>query len=227
MLESPDIMKKMCVFIFALILIVVIHVIMVREQNISMNAMIGNLKDMTRSRDGLWVISFTTRQDFSEAFDELAGKEVNIEIKKAYKKRSLDANAFAWVLINQIAEKLQEKEPKSGWTPIEVYRAAIRDVAGVVTIHCMPNDQVEQIVSDWESLGQGIQVEVFPSKVEGCTNGRFWKGSLLYNTAQMSALISILIQEAEGLGIPTITDEQAEKMLGQWGKKHEKHHSEG
>ena len=45
MLESPDIMKKMCVFIFALILIVVIHVIMVREQNISMNAMIGNLKE--------------------------------------------------------------------------------------------------------------------------------------------------------------------------------------
>ena len=37
--------KGMCVFIFVLILVVILHVIMVREQNISMNTMIGNLKE--------------------------------------------------------------------------------------------------------------------------------------------------------------------------------------
>ena len=190
--------------------------------------MIGRLKDMVKSRDGReWVISFTTSSDFSESFDELYGKDLNITIRKASRARSLDANAFAWVLINQIAGKLQEKEPRNGWTPIEVYRNAIRDVAGACTIHCMPNDQVEQIVEDWKSLGMGFQVETFPSKIEGCTNGYFWKGSHLYSSQQMSELISMLIQEAEGLGIPTIPDEEATRLLGEWGKKREKHHADG
>jgi len=173
---------------------------------------------MTRSRDGKWVISFSTAENFSEAFDDLAGKPVSVEIKRAYKKRSLDSNAYAWVLINKIAEKLQEKEPRNGWTPTEVYRRAIRDIAGVCSTHCIPNDQVDDFVRDWLSLGLGFQVELFPSKVEGCTNGHFWKGSHIYNSQQMTVLISNLIQLAEEQGIPTITEEQAQKMLGRWRK---------
>ena len=71
--------------------------------------MIGRLKDMTMSRSGEWVISISTPVDFREAFDELAGKELEIEIKQHRKRRSLDANGFAWALINQIAARLQEK----------------------------------------------------------------------------------------------------------------------
>lgn len=187
--------------------------------------MIGRLKDMVRSRSGEWVISFTTTSDFSETFDELYGKDVDVEIKKHSRRRSLDANAFAWVLINKITEVFQRKEPKSGWTPEEVYKQAIRHVAGVCTTHCMPNDQVNQIVSDWKSLGLGFQVELFPSKNKGCTNGLFWKGSHLYNTQQMSDLIGFLIATAEENGIPTIPDEEAKRLLGNWEKRHEKHNA--
>ena len=67
--------------------------------------MIGQLKDMTRSRDGKWVISFATSEDFSAMFDELADKEVTVEIKRVRQRRSLDANAYAWVLIDKIAER--------------------------------------------------------------------------------------------------------------------------
>ena len=186
--------------------------------------MIGRLKDMVRSRDGgEWVISFSTKADFREMFDELSGHDLDIKITKARKKRSLDANAFAWVLINQIAKVLQQKEPKNGWTPIEVYRNAIRDVAGACSIHCMKDDEVQGFVSDWESLGIGFQVELFPSKIPGCTNGKFWKGSHLYDTQTMSILINNLIQEAEQQGIPTISDEEAQRLIGEWGVKHEKH----
>lgn len=175
---------------------------------------------MVRSRDGKqWVISFTTETDFREAFDRLYGKDVRVDISRYYKKRSLDANAFAWVLINKIAAELQLREPKSGWTPMEVYRGAIRDIAGVCTEHCMPDDQVDKFVADWESLGAGFQVALFPSKIPGCTNGHFWKGSHIFDSQQMSTLINILITEAEGLGIPTITEAQAQKMLGQWNEK--------
>lgn len=188
--------------------------------------MIGRLKDMVRSRDGReWVISFSTPYDFRDAFDDLYDKDLEINISKRTKKRSLDANAFAWALINKIAKELQKREPKSGWTPRDVYRNAIRDVAGACYVHCVPNDQVEQFVKDWESLGMGFQVELFPSKVEGCTNGKFWKGSHLYNTQQMSILINNLIQDAEAIGIPTIPDEEAQRLLGDWSKKHEKHNA--
>ena len=43
--ESPDFIKKMCVCVFVIIIIQIVHIITVREQNISMNALIGNLKE--------------------------------------------------------------------------------------------------------------------------------------------------------------------------------------
>lgn len=181
--------------------------------------MIGRLKDMTMNRNGEWVISFSTPVDFREEFDDLSGKELEIEIKQHRKRRSLDANGFAWVLINKIAGKLQEKEPGHGWTPTEVYRNAIRDVAGASSVHCIPNDQVDQFIQDWRNLGIGFQAEVWDSKIDGCKTGVFWKGSHLYDTQQMSTLIQILVQEAEGLGISTLTDNEIEKMLGTWGQK--------
>lgn len=186
--------------------------------------MIGELKGLSKDFDGRQIISVAVQADFRETYDELKGKPVSVEIKKYRKGRSLDANAFAWVLINQIAKKLQEKEPKNGWTPEEVYRGAIRDIAGACTIHCMPSDQAEKFAEDWVSLGLGFQVELFPSQIEGCTNGKFWKGSHLYDTQQMSTLINILIQEAEQQGIPTISDKEAERLLGGWQKAYDKKH---
>ena len=61
----------------------------------------------------------------------------------------------------------------------------------------------------------------FPSKIDECTNLTLYCGSSEYNTRQMSQLIDSLVQDAESLGIPTLTDEMAEKMLHRWGKKYE------
>lgn len=189
--------------------------------------MIGELKGLSKDFDGRQIISVAVSADFRETYDDLKGKPVSVEIKRYRKNRSLEANRYAWALINQIAAKLQEKEPKHGWTPEEIYRGAIRDIAGACSVHCIPNDQIDQFVQDWKSLGIGFQVETFPSQIEGCTNGFFWKGSHLYDTQQMSTLINILIQEAEQQGIPTITEAEAEKMLGGWQKAYDKKHPAG
>ena len=182
--------------------------------------MIGKLKDMVRSRDGReWVISFTTPEDFRESFDSLFDKPLDITIKRRYKKRSLDANAFAWVLITKIAEELQLREPKNGWTVTEVYKDAVREIAGVCTPHCIPDENVDQFIEDWCSMGLGFQAKIFPSKIQGCKNVLFWKGSHLFNSHQMSVMISNLIQQAESLGIPTITPEEESKMIDRWSKK--------
>lgn len=182
--------------------------------------MIGKLKDMQRSRDGReWIISFTTPVDFREKFDSLYGKDLTIEIKRYSKKRSLDSNAYAWVLINKITEELQRREPRSGWTPKQVYQEAIRNIPTACSIHTVPLEDAEEIIKDWESLGDGFQVELFPYSEGDTISGFFWKGSHLFSSSQMSALISRLICEAEDLGIPTISDEEAKKMIGDWAVK--------
>ena len=68
---------------------------------------IGRLKDLLKSSSGEWVISFTTKQNPVETFYRLKDHDVSIDMKKYYKKRSLSANAYAWVIIDKIAEVMR------------------------------------------------------------------------------------------------------------------------
>lgn len=175
--------------------------------------MIGRLKDMTRSRDGKeWIITLATPEDFSSEFDALSEKEVIFEIKQARRHRSLDANSYAWVLIDKIAEK-------TGVKKTEVYRHAIREIGGVNDIICVQDKAVDRLREGWEKNGIGWQTDTLKSQIPGCTNVVLYYGSSVYDSKQMSDLISSLVQDAEALGIPTITDEQAELMVCKWGKR--------
>lgn len=180
--------------------------------------MIARLHDMAKSRDGKWIISITTPEDFSETYDDLKDKDLEVIIKKRSKRRSLDANAYAWSLINQIAAKLQEKEPRNGWTPLEVYRAAVREVAGACKVHMVPIEDADEIFKDWEDMGMGFQIEPLGVR-DGWVETLFWKGSHLFSSQEMSVLINILIQEANQQGIPTMPDDEARKMIGEWAVK--------
>lgn len=180
---------------------------------------IGKLKDLMRGWDGEWTVSFTTRSDLSETFNELSGKDVKIDIKRYCKQRSRNANAYAWTLIDQITEKLQDTDRKGGWTPEKVYRNAIREIGGITEIFGVRDEAVEAFTEIWCKDHLGRQVEVIPgSSKPGWSNVKAWKGSSDFDTAQMSRLIDSLVQDAEALGIPTITPNEMERMLGNWGK---------
>ena len=174
--------------------------------------MIGKLTGMRRLFGGEWEISFSTRDDFSKAFDELAQEAVNVEIKKAAKKRSKDANAFCWVLIDKIAEKM--RVPKS-----DVYRSAIREIGGVSETVCVRDKAVDRLRECWQKNGIGWQTETMPSKLPGCTNVILYYGSSTYDSKQMANLIDSLIQDAESLNIPTVTPKEAERLVSNWGSK--------
>ena len=172
--------------------------------------MTGRLTGIQRLFGGEWSITLSTREDVSELYEALKDAPISFEIKKAANKRSKDANAFCWVLIDKIAEK-------TGIPKTEIYRNAIREIGGVSEVVCVQDRAVERLRSGWEKNGIGWQSETAPSKIPGCTNVILYYGSSTYDTAQMSRLIDLLIQEAEQLGIPTIRDEAAE-LLGRWGK---------
>ena len=172
--------------------------------------MIGKLVNLRRLFGGEWEVTFSTKEDVSEQYDALKDNPVSIEVKKAANKRSKDANALAWVLIDKLAEKTRISKT-------DVYRNAIREIGGVSEIVCVQDRAVERLCSGWQKNGIGWQTETTPSKIPGCTNVILYYGSSTYDTAQMSRLLDLIIQECEQQGIPTLRDEAAE-LLGRWGK---------
>lgn len=174
--------------------------------------LLGKLKDLTMNVDGTQNVTITITSDFREMFDQLFGKDIVVEIKKFFRKRSLDANAYCWYLIDQLAKESHK-------TKSEVYRNAIRDIGGVSDILCIAERAVDHFCESWEAHGQGWQTEVTPSANPGYANVTVWYGSSVYDSGQMSALIDCLKQDCNDYGIPVMTDAETDRLIELWGKK--------
>ena len=169
----------------------------------------GKLRDLTLNRDRTQNITITVDADFRQKFDELKDKNLDIEIKLHREKRSKDANAYMWVLVDKIAEALKEDKET-------VYREAIRHIGGVSEPICVRNRAVQPIRESWEQKGIGWITDTMPSKLEGCTTVILYYGSSTYDTKQMSTLIDHLIQDARELGIETDTPERLAQLQQEW-----------
>lgn len=141
---------------------------------------------------------------------DMIGDKVNMDLKKR-KSRSLDANAYCWVLIDKLSEKL--RIPK-----IQVYREAIRDIGGNAFIGPFQDKDIEGIQKFWSKHGLGWITEVVPSKIPGCQNVIFYYGSSEYDTKQMSRLIDLIIDECKAQGIETLTPDEIARMKASWGE---------
>lgn len=148
--------------------------------------------------------------DFKNLVDEMNGLEkLSIEIKPFRPKRSLDANAYFFVLADKVAEKLNT-------TKVDVYRNCIKEIGGVSETVCVKNEAVARLCEGWSQNGIGWQTDTFPSKIKGCTNVILYYGSSTYDTAQMSRLIANIVQDCKGLGIETAPPNEIANLLSLW-----------
>lgn len=147
-----------------------------------------------------------------DALERLEKADVNVEIKKFYKKRSLDANGYYWTLNDKLAERLSISKT-------EVYTQHIKQIGGNNEIICIKDEGVEQLCSCWRKNGIGWLAETMPSKLEGCTNVVLYYGSSTYDTAQMSRLIDLCVQDCKAVGIETMTPAELEALVGRWDTK--------
>lgn len=146
-----------------------------------------------------------------QIYEELkTAEKLTIKIGKYSKKRSLDANAYCWTLISRLAERLNI--PKT-----DIYRSAIKEIGGNSDTVCILDKAVQSLCDGWQRNGIGWMTETFPSKLDGCTNVTLYYGSSTYDTAQMSRLINIIVEECRQLGIETKSKEELDSLLGQWG----------
>lgn len=146
----------------------------------------------------------------NQTLDGLLEKELDVKLVKHRNKRSLDANAYAWVLIDKLAAAM-------GITKEEVYREAIRKIGGVSETVCVQDKAVDKLRDVWSKNGIGWQSDTMPSKIPGCTNVILYYGSSAYDTKQMSGLIDQLISDCQALGIETLPPDKLAAMMGEWG----------
>lgn len=131
------------------------------------------------------------------------------EISPAKKKRSLNANAYAWKLINDIALAVRE-------SPKDVYREALKNIPNICEVLCVQDKAVDSMVRLWTRNHIGRRVEREESKIKGCTNLYIYYGSSDFDTRQMSMLIDNLVQDAQTLGIETRPEEEIKSLLEAW-----------
>ncbi len=138
-------------------------------------------------------------------------KVYSIEIKDSSNRRSLNANAYAWVLIGELAKVLRV-------TREEVYRDAIRQVGTSATL-LIDEKKVNDFVKRWGMNGTGWFAEPFnyalghPGKVVVMV----YYGSSTYSSSEMSLLIDHLIFECKEQDIETMNETDLKQMLDAWG----------
>ena len=148
-------------------------------------------------------------RDARKFVGEMKAKKYEVTIKEFRERRSLDANAYCWVLLDKLAEFLREPKEK-------IYRDYIKEIGGNCEVVCVLDSAVDKLRRGWERNGLGWLTDTAKSKIDGCTNVVLYYGSSAYDGRQMSRLVDMIIQDCRGCGIETLPPERLAAMLEEW-----------
>lgn len=135
------------------------------------------------------------------------------DIEKHTKRRSLGQNAYYWLLLAKVADKMHISKPECHNEMLRSYGQPF--IAGGKAARVLIPDTDEAA----ENVMQDMNVHLAPtSQTVVLKDGKSYRthvimrGSHDYNTAEMAALLNGLIQEAQQLGIETATPDELERM---------------
>lgn len=169
----------------------------------------GRLKEpVIDFKTGRLTILFEPNEDFRQCYEELNGCEkLSLEIKKYRAKRSLDANAYAWVLMSKLADVLHTSKEEVYEEMLRRYGTLYEDDEGYITITVKSSVPVDKIQGHW-----------FRIRSNGDYTGyAMIKGSSEYDIAEMSRFIDGIISECKEQEIQTMTPNEIEEMKQKWG----------
>ena len=135
------------------------------------------------------IIQYLFQQDRDKLF----------EVRDYAKKRSLTANAYFWVLVNEIANVTKQSKD-------EIHLQMLKEYGQNEVFSIRSDIDVSRYLKYYEEIGKG--------KVNGkeFTHYRVFKGSSEMDSREMAILISGVVQEAEQLGIPTLTPNEIARL---------------
>lgn len=126
-------------------------------------------------------------------------REKLYEVREYKQKRSLTANAYFWVLINEIANVTKLSKD-------EIHLQMLKEYGQNEVFSIRSDIDVSRYLKYYEEIGKG--------KVNGkeFTHYRVFKGSSEMDSREMAILIDGVVQEAEQLGIPTLTPNEIARL---------------
>ena len=146
--------------------------------------MIGKVKD---------IIDWLLEQD----------KEKLFEIKEYKKKRSLNSNAYLWVLCTEIANIMTLSKE-------EVYVKMLEDYGVSILVPLTVDTEPKKYFKYYSYFDKG--------KLNGkeCIWYKVFKGSSEYDSKEMTHLLNGVVEEAKQLGIMTLDEIEIQEMLDRW-----------
>lgn len=171
------------------------------------------IKEMVPTGRNVAEVTLTVRStadlaEVSEAAVSLKkGKEWEVEFKPIRKKRSLSANAYAWVLMDKLAQKL-------GTTKADVYREHVR-VYGPFQVLKLNREAVGRFEELWTRNGLGWIVEYIGARGE-TVEIMAYPGTSTYTTAEMARFIDGLVDECISQGIETMEPGKLKSLVEAW-----------
>lgn len=142
------------------------------------------------------------------------GVRVAIKVTKYNEKRSLDANAYYWQLIGKLAGVQKISNTYCHNVMLRRY-GTLEEIAGKPVYLVIPDTEEAEKKAD-ESETYHIKPT---SNVREGNDGKMYrtymllKGSSQYDTAEMSRLISGLVDECKQCGIPVETPNELANLL--------------
>jgi hypothetical protein len=132
--------------------------------------------------------------------------KLSIRAVKHRERRSLDANAYMWVLLQKIAQVLHQDK----WN---IYLEMLGRYGVFTHIIVKPN-VADKVKEEWRTVKELGEVNV-----NGTTGIQLqcYFGSSTYNTKEMSVLIDGVVSEARELGIETLPVEELQRLKEMWG----------
>ena len=174
----------------------------------------GKLTDISKDLEtdkAKIILMLDTKQ--LDVIEQLKNEDkLDIDIKKYRKKRSLDANAYCWVLCDKIAKEVS----KDGTivTKEEIYKDAIRNI-GTFEPMIVEERAYNNFKRIWEKQGLGFLIQEVTRK-DKCVKVHCYYGSSTYDSKEMSLLIELLVEEAKQLNIEVKTEQEIESLLKTW-----------
>ena len=144
----------------------------------------------------------------------IPGKKYVAEIKEFRKKRSLDANAYFHLLVGKIADAMHMGFEEVKTNLVTEYGTVERDDDGMKVGFKLPvSVDVSRIYR---------YVKCFDTRTEGGVVFNCYivfKQTHLMDSKEMSRLIEGTVQEAQNLGIETLTPDELARMNLEWGER--------
>lgn len=148
-------------------------------------------------------ITFSTAdKSVLEPLEELKDCDIDIDVKKHRKRRSLDANALLWKCLGDIAASLRADK----W---DVYLQMLKRY-GKYTYICVKPSVVDAVKAQWrecEVIGD-IQINGQDAVQMLC-----YFGSSTYDSREFSVLLDGVISEMKEMGLETPCSEEMRQAL--------------